>query len=50
MSLLAKKLDNYTANDPKTPWVIWINRTGWAPLAEVDTNFLADNNVSIIKI
>jgi len=50
MSLLVKKLDNNTANDPKTPWVIWINSIGWAPLAEVDTNFLADNNVSISKI
>ena len=50
MSLLAKKLDNNTANDPSTLWVIWINRIGWAPLAEVDTNFLADNNVSTSKI
>jgi|LauGreDrversion4_2_1035121.scaffolds.fasta_scaffold679807_1 hypothetical protein len=50
MSLLAKRLDNYTANDPSTPWVIWINRIGWAPIAEIDNNFLADNNVSISRI
>ena len=50
MSLLAKKLDNNTANDPNIPWVIWINRFGWAPLAEIDTSFSTDNNVSISKI
>jgi hypothetical protein len=42
MNLLAKKLDNNTANDPSTPWVIWINRIGWAPIAEIGTNFQTD--------
>jgi hypothetical protein len=50
MSVLAKKLDNNTANDPATPWVIWINRIGWAPLAEIDINFITDSNASISRI